>query len=204
MNFFEELKTQKILPVLRYDNEDTCFEVAKALHGGGFKYIEVTLTNPNPYSIIEKLAKAGVKVGAGTVLNKVHVIECASAGAEFLVSPGFNMEIVDAARMRNLPYVPGVATPTEVMDAVNVNLEYLKLFPAGSMGGVAAVKNLKAPFPNIHFIPTGGIQPDQIQDFLNAGAFALGLSPRFISDDSIQAKDWKSIEKQAKEFLSSI
>lgn len=203
MDFFSELSKQTVLPVLRYNDEEVCFQVAMALNRAGFQYVEVTLTNPNPYKIIERLAKEEVKVGAGTVLNKVHVIECENAGAGFIVSPGLSMEIVETCRIRNLPLTPGVATPTEIMKAINVNLEYLKLFPAGSMGGVKGLKNLRGPFPKIKFIPTGGVLPEEIAAYKEAGAFALGLSPRFINREDIQSKNWDNITKSAQNFLEN-
>ncbi len=204
MEILHQLKSQRVLPVLRYDNEETCFQIAKALYEAGFKLLEITLTNPNPFDTIKKVSDLGAMVGAGTVLNKIDVISSESAGAKFLVSPGISMEVFTAARDRNILLIPGITTPSEIMNALNVNVELLKWFPAGSSGGVQGLKNLRGPFPNLSFIPTGGIQQDEVSDYLKAGATAVGLSPRFLNPKDIESKDWAKVKASAQDYLSII
>ena len=171
-----EIVTQaRAIPVLRGENADKVLEVAHALFEEGFNCLEVTFTVPNAIEVISELAKLeGVVLGAGTVLNVSQVHAAVRAGAQFLVSPGTDAGLIEAAREAKTPMLPGVFTPSEVMQARALGCKVLKLFP-GELAGIGHLKSLRGPFPDLNFMPTGGVNNANIQDWANAGAVAVGI-----------------------------
>ena len=181
-----EIVTQaRAIPVLRGENADKVLEVAHALFEEGFNCLEVTFTVPNAIEVIYELAKLeGVILGAGTVLNVSQVHAAVRAGAHFLVSPGTDAGLIEAAREAKTPMLPGVFTPSEVMQARALGCKVLKLFP-GELAGIGHLKSLRGPFPDLNFMPTGGVNNTNIQDWANAGAVAVGIGSSLTGDGEL-------------------
>ncbi len=171
----ERLRALKVVAVLRGASARDAVEVADALVEGGVHALEVTFTTPGAGEALRELRARhgdGALVGAGTVTAPEHVEEAHAAGAAFLVSPGLDPGLVERMRATGLLCLPGVLTPSEVLQAVRLGLRALKLFP-GSLGGPAHLRALRAPFPEVAFVPTGGVSAGNAADWLAAGARAL-------------------------------
>ncbi len=156
-----------VVPVLVVDDAAHAEPLARALVAGGTPALEVTLRTAAALDAIAAMARVpGAVVGAGTVLNAGQLDAAVDAGARFIVSPGFSIELVQAARARGVPLLPGAATATEIMAALAAGFARLKFFPATAAGGLPALRALAAPFGDVRFCPTGGIGPDTAADWL--------------------------------------
>ena len=160
-----------ILPVIAIPSVEAAVPLADALVAGGVRAIEVTLRNPWALEAIAaiRVAHPDMAIGAGTVLAESQVAAAQAAGADFLVSPGFDPEIVRAAQEVGLPIVPGVVNPSQVTAAVKMGLKVLKFFPAEQSGGLSALTLLHGPFPDVTFVPTGGLTLANIGAYLATG-----------------------------------
>jgi 2-dehydro-3-deoxyphosphogluconate aldolase/(4S)-4-hydroxy-2-oxoglutarate aldolase len=161
------MRTSPVIPVLVIDDAAQARPIAEALVAGGLPVIEVTLrTAAAPDAIRAMRSVEGTIVGAGTVLNEADLRQCIDAGAEFIVSPGLTPSLAEAAIASGLPFLPGIATASEIMRGLELGLTHFKFFPAEASGGVAALKALSAPFAQCRFCPTGGITPATAQVWL--------------------------------------
>jgi 2-dehydro-3-deoxyphosphogluconate aldolase / (4S)-4-hydroxy-2-oxoglutarate aldolase len=182
MTALEVVTQARAIPVLRGKNADSVLEVAHVLLEEGFKFLEVTFTVPNALEVMRELSKVdGAIVGAGTVLEVAQYKAAEQAGAKFVVSPGVDVSVLEFAKDRTVPLIPGVFTPSEVMCARAYGFSMLKLFP-GELGGISHLKSLRGPFPDLHFMPTGGVNNTNIQDWANAGAIAVGIGSSLTGD----------------------
>ena len=167
-----------IIPVVRATSSEHALEAVEAIEAGGIPVVEITMTVPNAISTIREVrARSGerVLVGAGTVSNAEQARACLDAGAQFLVSPGLSVSVLELARTLGVLAIPGALTPTEVMAASEAGARAIKIFPCGSVGGPKYIKALRGPFPDLRFIPTGGVSPANATEFFAAGAFAVGM-----------------------------
>lgn len=162
----EALAATRVLPILTPRTLEGLEALGEALLEAGFSWMEVTLRTPLALEALRRLRALGLKVGAGTVLNQAQAEEALKAGALFLVSPGLDEGLVRWAEARRVPYLPGVATPTEVQRALALGLTLLKFFPAEALGGVRVLQAYAPVFPGVRFIPTGGIGPGNLQAYL--------------------------------------
>ena len=161
------LASLRLLPVIVLDDADAATWLGSTLVDNGLPVAEVTLRTPAALNAIERMAGVpGLLVGAGTVLSAEQVGQAARAGAAFIVSPGFDVEVVRRSLDLGLLPIPGVATATEVQAALRVGVSLLKFFPAGPLGGTQMLHALAAPFPQVRFLPTGGIGPDDLSAYL--------------------------------------
>jgi len=160
------------------DDAARAAELGAALADGGIRAAEVTLRTPAGLDALAAMAKAGgLTVGAGTVLTAEQVERCADAGAEFIVSPGFDDEVVARAQQLGLAMLPGVATATETQRALRAGLTELKLFPADRLGGLGMIDSLTGPFPELRFMPSGGVTPANAAEYLaHRSVFAISGS----------------------------
>lgn len=197
------LQQQCLLPILRLDNPHICQRLAESLYQQGFKVLEITLTTPRALEIIQQLALAGAQVGAGTVLNVQEAEQALDHGAQFLISPGFSPEISQLAQAHQVAYFPGVFSATEVMLALDQGLTTLKLFPASSLG-TGYLKHLKGPFPQVHWLPTGGIELADVPQWLAAGALAVGQGTRLVSAEHLKAGNWQAIDQELQQVQQQI
>ena len=167
MTIDDIMRAAPVIPVLVLDERLDPTRLAETLVEAGLPVIEVTLRTPGALDAIRAMSRvAGAIVGAGTVLDDVQAAQAADAGSQFLVSPGLTKRVADAARDRELPFLPGVATAGDIMRGLELGLERFKFFPAEASGGISALKALSGPFPQARFCPTGGIRADTAADWL--------------------------------------
>ena len=163
----EALASARLVPVLVVHDTGTAVALAEALLLGGLPVVEVTLRTAAAEEVLRVLAAGGdLVVGAGTVVTPEQVDRAVACGARFLVSPGLSAAVVERAVANGIPIVPGVATASEIMAALALGLEVVKLFPAAQLGGPDAVRALSAPFPSVRFVPTGGVSAANLADYL--------------------------------------
>jgi 2-dehydro-3-deoxyphosphogluconate aldolase/(4S)-4-hydroxy-2-oxoglutarate aldolase len=161
------MRLAPVIPVLVVDDAHDARPIAESLVAGGLRVLEVTLRTPAALEAVREMAQVeGAVVGCGTVLNEAHVDAAAAAGAEFLVSPGLTHSVAKAAARSRLPFLPGVATPTEIMSGFDLGLSHFKFFPAEASGGISGLQALGGPFADARFCPTGGITEQTAQDWL--------------------------------------
>src|SRR6266498_3806788 len=168
-----------IIPVLEIDSVESAIPLAESLLLGGLPIAEVTLRTDAALGAIESIARdvTGVIVGAGTVINREQAKAAREAGAQFLVCPGIIEEIVIWAQENRIPFLAGAVTPTEMIRGITLGLHILKFFPAESMGGLSAIQAISDPFPQLRFIPTGGIRLENASQYLqNQKIHAVGGS----------------------------
>jgi 2-dehydro-3-deoxyphosphogluconate aldolase/(4S)-4-hydroxy-2-oxoglutarate aldolase len=194
----ERLAANRLLPVVVIDDSGRADGLARSLAAGGLPAVEVTLRTEAAFDAIGAMAERGdVLVGAGSVLTAAQADQAAKAGARFAVSPGLSRAVVERCQELGLAVVPGVATATEVQAALELGLGVLKFFPAGASGGPVAIKALGGPFPQIRFVPTGGIGLADLAGYLSLpNVAAVGgswIAPR----DAISRGDWRRISELA-------
>ncbi len=192
-----------IVPVVKIDDANKAEGLAKAMIEGGLPCAEVTFRTDAAEEAIKRITKAypEMLVGAGTVINPELAEKAVNAGAKFIVSPGFNPETVKWCLDHNVPVTPGVQTPSEIERALTYGLKVLKFFPAESSGGVKMLKDLSGPFPQVKFMTTGGINPDNLPDYAKAAnVLAVGGS-WMVKADLIEAENWAEITSLCKEAV---
>jgi 2-dehydro-3-deoxyphosphogluconate aldolase/(4S)-4-hydroxy-2-oxoglutarate aldolase len=197
----------KIVPVVRASSPEQALGAAHAVRAGGIPIVEVTMTVPGAIEVIAGLSRlmgSGVLIGAGTVLDAATAQKCLDAGAQFLVSPGFDAETVALARRLNVLIIPGALTPTEVITAWKAGADFVKIFPCGNVGGPAYIKSLKAALPQIPMIPTGGVNLATAAAFLRAGASALGIGGELISKAALDSGNFAAITESAKQYTAIV
>ena len=169
MNITEQIQNLAVVPVVVLEDTEDALPLAKALCEGGLPCAEVTFRTDAAEESIKIMTEAfpDMLVGAGTVLTAEQVDQAVKAGAKFIVSPGFDPEIVDYCISKDIPVFPGCITPSEVAQAVKRGLKVIKFFPAEQFGGIAAIKALAAPYTDIKFMPTGGINPKNLENYLS-------------------------------------
>jgi len=180
---------------------------ARAVCEGGIPIVEMTMTVPGAVGVIAELSRGvgdRVLIGAGTVLDVDAARACLEAGAQFLVSPGFDAKTVQFARERGILIMPGALTPTEVITAWKAGADFVKIFPAGNVGGPSYIKALKAALPQVPMIPTGGVNLSTAAQFLAAGAAALGIGGELISAAAMKEGNYQTITDSARQYVEII
>jgi 2-dehydro-3-deoxyphosphogluconate aldolase/(4S)-4-hydroxy-2-oxoglutarate aldolase len=188
-----------VIPVVTIDRERDAVPLAHALAEGGLRVIEVALRSPVAVAAIAAIARElpQVTVGAGTLTRAADVAAAVHAGARFLVSPGTTPELAAAALAAELPYLPGVATPSEVMAARALGICVMKLFPAAALGGIGFLKALAPVFPGVAFCPTGGIDEGSAADYLALPNVPLVGGSWMAPAEAVAAGDWPRIRRLA-------
>ena len=210
MNIDEALKKigeTGIVPVVRAASFEEARQAVDAICDGGISVIEITMTVPNAPALIRAVVRQyGDKVltGAGTVLNSEQASECLEAGAEFLVSPGLSVPVLRAAQARGKLAIPGALTPTELMIASLEGARVIKIFPCENMGGAKYIKALKAPFPRVELIPTGGVNLSNAAAYIAAGAFALGVGGDLVNVAALREGKAQEIVDAAKKLVAAV
>jgi 2-dehydro-3-deoxyphosphogluconate aldolase/(4S)-4-hydroxy-2-oxoglutarate aldolase len=201
-----EIRRIGLVPVLRAESLEQAIELAEAIADGGVTCLEVTMTVPGAVEVIARLAKERPEIllGAGTVLDAEVARACVGAGAQFVVSPAFDEATVAYCRADGIAVLPGALTPTEVLRAWNAGADVVKVFPASAMGGAKYLKALKAPLPQIELIPTGGVSLDTAREFLEAGAYALGVGADLVDVKAIKAGHAAKIRANAAKYLEIV
>jgi 2-dehydro-3-deoxyphosphogluconate aldolase / (4S)-4-hydroxy-2-oxoglutarate aldolase len=199
------LARHRLLPVLTVSGAERGERLGQALLSGGLPIAEVTLRIDGALDALSALATTGsVTVGAGTVLTVEQVDAAVDAGARFVVSPGLDLDVVSRCRELDVPVLPGVATPTEIMRALDAGLRTVKLFPADLLGGPAAVNAFAAPFPELRFVPTGGVRADHVSTYLSHPAVpAVGGS--WVAPAGLVADGrWEEITRRTRDAVRAI
>lgn len=176
---FEEILKTKLVPVVVFKTFEEVKPTLEALRKGGVNIAEVCFRTEVTAEALKLAVKTypDMLIGAGTIINKKQALAAIEAGAKFIVSPGLSKEVFEACDAHNIPYIPGIVTPTEVIQALNLGLTYLKFFPAGVFGGLKAIKALSAAFPQVKFMPTGGVDNSNLKEFISEKSiFAIGGS----------------------------
>jgi 2-dehydro-3-deoxyphosphogluconate aldolase / (4S)-4-hydroxy-2-oxoglutarate aldolase len=202
----QPLSTARVVGVLRASSAEAAVQAALAATRGGLRALELTFTTPNCTAALEQLADAlprDVLCGAGTVMNARQAKDAIAAGAKFLVSPHLGEGVLREARKHNLPYIPGVLTPTEIARALELGAAVLKLFPIGSSGGAAYLKDLRGPFPTLTAMVTGGVQPHEVPTYVKAGALAVGLGSNLFPAAALERSDWLEVERATRASLEA-
>ncbi|PHS21776.1 MAG: keto-deoxy-phosphogluconate aldolase [Robiginitomaculum sp.] len=188
-----------VIPVIAIDDAAMAVDLGHALQAGGLSVVELTLRTPAalPALTAMKAACPSLTVGMGTVLNADDAKRATDAGADFLVSPGLTDDLAKAVKSLALPFLPGIATPTDLMRAQDHGFEFLKFFPAETAGGIPYLKALGGPFGGVTFCPTGGIGPDQVSTYLNLPNVVCVGGSWVASKALINAQDWDGIKRNA-------
>jgi 2-dehydro-3-deoxyphosphogluconate aldolase/(4S)-4-hydroxy-2-oxoglutarate aldolase len=195
-----------IVPVLRAPSRQAAVVIADAILAGGINVLEVTMTVPGALDIIRELRMEHPEllIGAGTVLDPETARTCILEGAQFIVSPALNLATIEKCREHGVPIFPGALTPTEIVTAWNAGGDVIKVFPASAVGGAAYLKSIKAPFPQIELIPTGGVSLATTRDFLKSGAFALGVGADLCDTSAIAEGKGERITQMARQYRQII
>jgi 2-dehydro-3-deoxyphosphogluconate aldolase/(4S)-4-hydroxy-2-oxoglutarate aldolase len=196
-----------IVPVVRASSSAEARMAAEAVCKGGIPVVEITMTVPGAVEVIRELAKhasSELLVGAGTVLNPEQAQRCLDAGAQFLVSPGFNPQTVALAAAEKKLIMAGALTPTEVIAAWESGADFVKIFPCGTVGGAKYIKALKGPLPEIPMVPTGGVNLQTAAEFLEAGAAALGIGGELVHPGHLKSGNTEAIVEAARKFVAIV
>jgi 2-dehydro-3-deoxyphosphogluconate aldolase/(4S)-4-hydroxy-2-oxoglutarate aldolase len=203
----EEVRTQieqaGIIPAIRVPSAEDALFAAEAVSSGGIPIIELTMTVPGAIEVISELVRHSPKtiVGAGTVLDTDTARRCVDAGVQFLTSTGLDLSIVEFAQERDLVVIPGALTPTEVIMAWKAGSDFIKIFPCSQIGGAGYIRALKAPFPHVPLIASGGVNQQTALDFILVGAAALGIGADLIPHEAIERRQADWIQELARRFV---
>lgn len=202
-SFIDALWEERAVAILRARNHSLCRDAMNAAVEGGFRFVEFTLHCPEPFGLIEDFAKRdGLIVGAGTVMSPADARRAIDAGASFIVSPILDEEVVATALEHGVAVMPGVRTPTEMVRAHRLGAVVQKLFPAPAQGP-AYVRATLGPLPFLRLVPTSGVTPENVGQFIAAGVFAVGFVAPVFPPDVLEARDYIEIERLAREALAA-
>jgi 2-dehydro-3-deoxyphosphogluconate aldolase / (4S)-4-hydroxy-2-oxoglutarate aldolase len=206
-NTLERLERGVLVPVVRAPSAELAGLAVEAILEGGIATFEITLTVPDAVPLIQNLRKrygAGVLIGAGTVLCAEDAASCIDAGAEFIVSPGFDGATLELVLGRGVPMMPGALTPTEVITAWKAGASMVKVFPCSAMGGAKYLKALKGPLPQVKMLPTGGVNASTAREYLAAGAAALGIGSELVDATALGAGRLEVVVARARELVDAV
>jgi 2-dehydro-3-deoxyphosphogluconate aldolase/(4S)-4-hydroxy-2-oxoglutarate aldolase len=201
-----DLQRAAIIAVLRAPDPDTALRTVDALVQGGVTGIEVTYSTPDAASVIRRVGESygdDVVLGAGTVLDEQQATEAVEAGARFLVSPGTQPDLAEAMVATGATVLLGALTPSELMQARSLGADGIKIFPA-SVGGPGFLRALRGPFPDVPLVPTGGVSPGNVAEWLDAGAVAVGAGGELCSAAAMRAGRFADITERAREFTGAV
>ena len=201
MSIEKILASAPVVPVVVIEKLEDAAPLARALYNGGLKALEITLRTPIAAEAV-KLMKAEVPeayVGTGTVIDKASFEASVAAGADFMVSPGVNDELLALAKETDIPFLPGAATPSEVMKLASHGFKFLKFFPAEAAGGTAMLKSIGGPLPQVTFCPTGGISLATAPNYLALSNVICVGGTWMLDKQLIENKDWQAIEALARQ-----
>jgi 2-dehydro-3-deoxyphosphogluconate aldolase/(4S)-4-hydroxy-2-oxoglutarate aldolase len=195
-----------VVGIIRMKDPARLPRVVEALAEGGVRALEITMTVPGAVDLIRRTASSlpdGFLLGAGTVLDVETANRVIDAGARFLVSPTFSLEVIEAAHERDVPILPGCFSPTEILAAWNAGADIVKVFPATSLGPTY-VRDLHGPLPQIKLMPTGGVSIDNAAEWIRAGAAAVGVGSALLDSGAIASGDYGSLTEKAKRLVATV
>jgi 2-dehydro-3-deoxyphosphogluconate aldolase/(4S)-4-hydroxy-2-oxoglutarate aldolase len=196
-----------LVPIVRAPSPEDAMRAAEAIIEGGIGIAEITMTVPNALRVMERVAeKFGDKVllGAGTILDPESCRAALLSGAEFIVTPSLNPAVIEVARRYSKACFPGALTPTEVVLAWQSGADMVKIFPCGPVGGPSYIKALKGPFPQIDFVPTGGVNLDTTPQFIKAGAAAVAVGGELVNVKVLREGKLDEVVALARKFIEAV
>jgi 2-dehydro-3-deoxyphosphogluconate aldolase/(4S)-4-hydroxy-2-oxoglutarate aldolase len=196
----------KVIAVIRMSDTDKLFKVTEAVRQGGVKAIEITMTVPEAIEVIRTMAQKkapDVLIGAGTVLDAETAVAAVRAGADFLVSPVTNFDMIKACRKLDKFVAPGALTPTEIVAAWESGADIVKVFPATSVGP-KYFRDLRGPLPQIRLMPTGGVSIENARDFLDSGACCVAIGTALLDKKAIAENNWDVLTQKARQLVESL
>ena len=193
-----------VVPVLVINDVEKAVPLAKALMEGGIKVLEVTLRTPAAIDVIKRIAQEvpDSLIGAGTVTNAQQLKAVVEAGAKFAISPGMTADLLQAGMDSEIPLIPGISSTSDLRKGKDAGYTHMKFFPAEASGGVKAIKSISGPFPDVTFCPTGGIGPNNYNDYLALNNVKCVGGSWLAPDDAIESGDWARITQLAKEAVA--
>jgi 2-dehydro-3-deoxyphosphogluconate aldolase/(4S)-4-hydroxy-2-oxoglutarate aldolase len=196
-----------LVPIVRASSPEDALRAAEAIVEGNIGIAEITMTVPNAIQVMEKVAdQFGDKVllGAGTILDPETCRAALLAGAEFIVTPSLNLQTIEVARRYSKPCMPGALTPTEIVTAWQAGADLVKIFPCGPVGGPKYIKALKGPFPQIEFVPTGGVNLETAPEFIKAGAAAVAVGGELVDAKALREGRLDVISANARKYVEVV
>jgi 2-dehydro-3-deoxyphosphogluconate aldolase/(4S)-4-hydroxy-2-oxoglutarate aldolase len=200
----KRIKAEKVIALIRADSSDSLLECARALSDGGLNVIELTMTTPGAIEMVAEVSRKlpNVLIGLGTVLDAATARAGVAAGARFIVTPALRPEVIKTCHQLGVPVLSGALTPTEIASAADLGADVIKIFPA-EFFGPAYIKSLRAVFPQVELLPTGGVTVQTIAAFLKAGAFATAAGSSLLDPAALKARDWAAVTAKAREFAAA-
>lgn len=199
------MASMPVIAIVRLPGAAAAVPVASAVHRGGIRAIEITLTTDGALDAVGAMRGAGLDglcVGVGSVRTMDDARRAIDAGAEYLVTPTLNPDVVAESRRAGVPIVSGGLTPTELDAASRAGADYVKLFPASAVGP-RYLREVLAPMPDLRIVPTGGVNADNIGDYRAAGAVGAGIGSALVDRDTVAAEDWDTLEKRAASLVAA-
>lgn len=206
-DIFDRMISEGLIPVIRVSSAQEATDVSDAIKEGGVTLIEITMSVPGALDTIKNLTKKyrdDIIMGAGTVLDPETGRAALLAGAQFIVTPTLNLDLIQLAHRYSVVIVPGAMTPTEILAAWNAGADMVKVFPAAQLGGPDYIKALRGPLPQILLVPTGGVDLQNAGAFIKAGATALGVGGELVDKKAVKEKKFNIITENTRAFLKTI
>ena len=206
-NSLARIRDIGLVPIVRARSPEDALLAAEAIVAGNIGIAEITMTIPNALHVLQKVAdKFGDKVllGAGTILDPETGRSALLAGAQFIVTPALNFQVIELAHRYSKPVIPGALTPTEIVSAWQAGADLVKIFPCGPVGGAKYIKALKGPFPQIEFVPTGGVNLQTTPDFIKAGATAVAVGSELVDLEALGAGKLDVISANARLYVETV
>jgi 2-dehydro-3-deoxyphosphogluconate aldolase/(4S)-4-hydroxy-2-oxoglutarate aldolase len=204
---FNRMVSEGLIPIVRVSSAQEAIDVADAIKEGGVTFIEITMTVQGAIDVIKELTrkyKDEIIMGAGTVLDPETGRAALLAGAQFIVSPNLNLDLIQLAHRYSAVVIPGTMTPTEILTAWNAGADMVKVFPASQLGGPEYIKAIRGPLPQILLVPTGGVNLQNAGAFIKAGAVALGVGGELVDKKAIKEKKFSVITENTRAYLKVI
>ena len=206
MSNLKKIIDNKVIAVIRSKSKDNLMPFIDLIVESGINSIEITLTTPNALSVIKQLKsyyKGSILIGAGTVTDLDSAKKALDAGAQYIVTPVLNMEVIDYVKKSRFPVISGAFSPTEIYNSFHAGSDMIKIFPANLLG-IENFKSIQVIMPKLTLMPTGGISSENAREWLNAGADVLGIGTSLINDQIISNKDYDKLKSNSQKILESI
>jgi len=204
---FNRMMSEGLIPVIRVSSAQEAIDVADAIKEGGVTLIEITMSVPGAIDVIKELTQKyrdEIIMGAGTILDPETARAALLAGAQFIVTPTLNLDVIQLAHRYSAVVVPGAMTPTEILTAWNAGADMVKVFPAAQLGGPDYLKAIRGPLPQILLVPTGGVNLQNAGAFIKAGAAALGVGGELVDKKAVKEKKFHIITENTRAFIKAI
>lgn len=205
IDMLTKLRDEAIVAVIRAENKEQGIKVSDAIRKGGIKFLELTMTVPGALDIIKELSEQykgeDVVIGAGTILDPETARLAILAGAQYVVSPSFSAETIKMCNRYRVPAMPGVMSPTEVVKALELGVDVIKIFPGGAFGP-SIIKDFKGPIPHGNFMPSGGVSIENAEQWIKNGAFAIGTGSSLTA--GAKTGDYDSVTRTAEQFVAIV